>query len=122
MATRHFRRAKLFKTVVQLEFDTEGSHPLSITIPLESAHLLAGWLISALRAAEQHGTQFPPLQGEDNLTMSINDLPVTRYQVADSVDEPDRVFLLLQTSEGLSLSYSFERPLAQEVGTALVDA
>jgi hypothetical protein len=121
MANRRFHRANLFKDVVQLEFDTDGSHPLSIIVPVEDANMLAASLINALRKASNRSARFQELQIDEHLTLSINDLPVNRAHVADSVDEPDRVFLHLDAGDGLSLSYSFERKLAQEVGKLLAE-
>ncbi len=41
MADRLFRHAKTIGRMVQLEFTIEGGQPLSITIPIENAQLLA---------------------------------------------------------------------------------
>ena len=61
MADRKFRGATLFRNVLQLRFGLDGSHDLSITIPIENASRLATEVINALQTARRQGYQIPPL-------------------------------------------------------------
>ena len=119
MAIRRFRTSRLIGNVIQLEFDMHRGHPLSVTIPLENANQLTAGLLDALRSAEQHGYQIPPITPGRGQAISINDLPVDRSQVTVSPDAPGRVFLHLVAAGGLSLTYSFEPDEARRAGEAL---
>ena len=103
-----FRTSRLIGNVITLEFDrTDGRarnapHSMSVTIPMENANHLAAGVISALRAAEQRGSQIPPIDLGNDQMVSINDLQVSKWGVSKSPDLPGRVFLHLLAAEGLA--------------------
>ena len=116
MANWIFNSSQLFRNIVQLEFklETEPTRVMSVTVPLENANRLAAGVINALRAAEQQGSQIPPIDLGNEQTMSIDELVVDQWRVTESPELAGRCFLHLLTMEGLYLGIIYLSPLPKE--------
>jgi hypothetical protein len=118
MSEWKFRKTQLVGNVVQIEL-VRGDETTSITMTLSGANDLTAGLINALRAAEQRGSQLPPISLTSDQAIRLNQLPVDQYRVTTVREFPGRVFLHLLAAGGLYLTFGFDMEQAKFAGEAL---
>jgi len=78
MSVRHFTKCDAHRDVLVLHFDTDGSFPLSITVPINNARLLADGVSEGIRQA-----------GFPNITV----LPLGHTELVQRVERVETTFL-----------------------------